>query len=309
MAAKRPNSDADQKRALYRVWRHHLEVTRVVHHHKRYPQELHAFAPRIFNQKATRYRIPDDEDLEAIDDTISRGSYTFHNLFRRSDFMARQHNEQTKFSHPFTSSPQVPPTIGLYFYKDGRCTDYVCFAKTYGATLFMNLVTEDQTISWLSDNSLELSPSGVVVTGAGKHDLENAMEHELTPQERQFVLPAPYPQQALSIVNRAIPRPVVEPQKSEIDEKAPRERRKRVAGSNPRQTPEKAPSRPSRRLSGDPSAVSIGEIAQSLKIAPREARHALRQLKITKPAHGRWEWPQVEAADIAKTLQEHFHGK
>lgn len=303
MAAKRPSSQAGESSALFLAWRWHLRVSRAIHP-KRYNKELDAFAPRIFGNAKVGWRIPDDEDTEAIDDAIARGSYTFHNLFHRSDFMAQKHNDQNKLDHPFTSSPQVPPTVGLYFYRDGRCTDYVCFAKTYGAKLFMDLVTEDQTISWISDNSLLLSPSDVTVTGAGKHDLETVMEHEFSTKEQQFILPAPYPQQALSIVNRAIPRPSETMAKPKIDEEAPQGAKRKRSGSDPQRPAPDASSRRSRRPSEDANTISIADIAQKLKINPREARSLLRKTDTPKPATGRWEWPQDEAAQIETLLRK-----
>lgn len=288
MATKRPSSEKGQEQALYAAWRWLLHVSRTIHHNKRYPPELHAFAPRVFNERLTKYHIPEDDDLSAIDDYRQRGSYTLDNMFYRSDFMAQLHN-------PFPSSPQVPPIIGFHFYRDKRPVAFHNFAALYSAKHFIDYLIEEsgEKPKWTGDNSLEIGDLAIV--GEAKNDLERIFEYTLTPQEEKWVLPAPYPRQALALLHRTMP----------FDENASQARETPPSGKTPRKQRPEAASKPARQQKpAIDNAVTIASIADELKMTPKDARIILRRLKVTKPAHGRWEWPATEAAQIKATLKE-----
>lgn len=81
-------------------------------------------------------------------------------------------------------------------------------------------------------------------------------------------------------------------------------------GKNAAYTDDERPARKSREPQAErkprvdrSGLVSIGDIAEELKVLPRDARAALRSLKIEKPDAG-WAWPDDEAQKIKKRLKE-----
>lgn len=64
-----------------------------------------------------------------------------------------------------------------------------------------------------------------------------------------------------------------------------------------------APQKRPKRRSDDPNVVLLVDICKSLKIDPSDARRLIRKAGWAKPANGRWEWPKLNAVQVADDLK------
>ena len=110
--------------------------------------------------------------------------------------------------------------------------------------------------------------------------MEKVIEYELTSLEDQWQVPEPMS----SNIRRFLSKPILRPEETSSPIPSP-----------PRSEP-RAP-RPSKD-----GLVTIATIAQDIGLDPREARAALRALKIEKPDAG-WAWPSDEAEKIKEQLR------
>lgn len=108
-----------------------------------------------------------------------------------------------------------------------------------------------------------------------------------------------------SYAGRLFPRPSWWLRRREIDEQRERATERRA-------TSKKSP----KRTSGEPRAkstrpkapsdhVTVGAIAEQMKIDSRQARRALRASSVEKPAHG-WSFPQSEVKSIIKSIKDNL---
>lgn len=107
--------------------------------------------------------------------------------------------------------------------------------------------------------------------------MEKVIEYELTSLEDQWQVPEPMS----SNIRRFLSKPILRPEET----------------SSPIPSPPRHVPRPSKD-----GLVTIATIAQDIDLDPREARAALRSLKISKPDAG-WAWPSDEAEKIKEQLR------
>lgn len=214
----------------------------------------------------------------------ARGLYTIATLEERNKQMAisLQHELVSKgMDEPFPASPTRPPRLALRFYRDNQFIAVHSFYGIYAAARFVQAVIGDEKFTWDSDTSI-ITSAGIRIVGEYASDLDKVMEHEDNRLEEQWVMPAPYPSYVHMITRREPPleaKPALPPKPS----KEPRSTTKR------------------RKTEG---LISIAQIADELKMTPRQARGILRDTSTPKPASGSWEWDEAGAANIRKLLEK-----
>lgn len=186
---------------------------------------------------------------------------------------------------PFPSSPVRPPRFSVSVYRDGMFAASFSFYAAYAARHFLDDFQEEEEYHEVGQYRLE-SPDGRFVL---KSDgLPELVAHRMTAEERKWQLPTPYPKTIMQIKTgvygtrdeaEAAPR---KPVQAPVVTKAPK----------PARTP-----KPERT-----GLVSAIEIAQQMKLEPREVRNALRKSGEAKPDAG-WAWPTSEVDRIKKVIQ------
>lgn len=260
------------------LWETHLRLARKLYNNSRFkgPEDLHTFAPRKFIRRQL-WRIPEAEDLDAIEEMKQRGLWSASTLTERNWNMARTLTEQLVaqgMDHPFPANPTRNPRFGLKFINtdDGRLAFHNFYGR-FAAKRFLDLVISNDPYTWLDDNTI-LIANRIKVQGESNTDLETIIEHEDNKLERQWEMADPYPQFAMSIRGE---RPTT-------DDKPTVERPTRAKA---------------RKV---PGLVTVAQLADELGITSREARQRLRKSKIAKPDGG-WRWLADEAAKIKELLR------
>ncbi len=189
--------------------------------------------------------------------------------------------DQRVLDEPYPSSPTRPPKWGFFFRFQGK----YCFHNyysLYAAKKEIEAFIDGQSYKWLGPRQI-LCDNGLSIQSEQDDGMEKVIEYELTPLEDQWQVPEPMS----SNIRRFLSKPILRPEgtSSPIPLEAP----------PPRREP-RAP-RPSKD-----GLVTIAIIAQDISLDPREARAALRALKIEKPDAG-WAWPSDEAEKIKEQLR------
>lgn len=263
------------------LWETHLRLARKLYNNSRFkgPEDLHAFAPRKFIRRQL-WRIPEAEDLDAIEEMKQRGLWSTSILSERNWNMAHTLTEQLVaqgMDHPFPANPTRNPRFGLKFINtdNGRLAFHNFYGR-FAAKRFLDLVISNDPYTWLDDNTI-LIANRIKVQGEGGTDLEAIIEHEDNKLEQQWEMSSPYPQLAMSIRGERPNKPTVErPTRAKVRHRS----RKPVAEG----------------------LVTVAQLADELGITSREARQRLRKSKIAKPDGG-WQWPADEAAKIKELLK------
>lgn len=187
---------------------------------------------------------------------------------------------------PFPAAPYRVGKHCLYINKGERMMVQI-FAADYSARKFLDILLADDELGLTKDifgnpNTIQTS-SGISVRC---HDIQRLIDYEYSASEAEWELPEPYLSQALRFRSDSYHRPQPKVVSDNTDKPA------RV----PREKKEKSP-RPARD-----GLISIADIAEELKMEPREARGILRKAKIEKPDAG-WAWSKNEVDTIKKLLQ------
>lgn len=267
------------------LWETHLRLARKLYNNSRFkgPEDLHTFAPRKFigavgPNRRQLWRIPEAEDLDAIEEMKQRGLWSASTLSERNWNMAHTLTEQLVaqgMDHPFPANPTRNPRFGLKFINtdDGKLAFHNFYGR-FAAKRFLDLVISNDPYTWLDDNTI-LIANRIKVQGEGGTDLEAIIEHEDNKLEQQWEMSDPYLQFARSIRGE---RPVERPTRA------------------------KALGRHRSRKPVAEGLVTVAQLADELGITSREARQRLRKSKIAKPDGG-WQWPADEAAKIKELLK------
>lgn len=183
----------------------------------------------------------------------------------------------------YPSSPRLPPEVNIIAKSPGGVFNNWAFAGLFGARKMVEFLIADRTVKWVDENTILINDEVTVTTDKTPDGLSDIMEHEFSPAERAWELPAAYMRQAFHVFVEK-PKPTGEEYWQNLPE--PKKREPKEA----REPKEKKPKK--ERPSG---LVDLPTMLSDTDIDPKEARMALRAMKAEKPDHGRWEWPEAEA--------------
>ena len=198
------------------------------------------------------------------------------------DYMAKAVTDKLGLPPAF---PQALSTIHSnygFYVKRGKRSSFFNFHSTYAAKKFLDYVIADLPFVWITTGRIEVDDT-IVIREEMAGQLENAIEHEYTPNEARWEIPEPMRSYYAGAIGRALPV-----------ESAP------APVSPPvRERPKPTAPRPAKNTTG--TLVTIADIAQELSIDAREARALLRKAKVDKPGSS-WAWDAADAAAIKKKL-------
>ena len=174
--------------------------------------------------------------------------------------------------NPHPSAPHRLARHVLYADREDGRRLVVAWVETYAAHHWLQELIGAEKVTRLALDTIALGDGDIEVRC---EELREVMEYKPCGDERDWVLPTPFVEGITRFCGE-------------------RRQRKRV------ETALRVPKRP-QRAAGD-AYVTIAQLASELGMTPREARARLRQAKVSKPQHGRWEWPSDEAKRIAKII-------
>lgn len=231
--------------------------------------------------------MPDHTFAVPTDELEERGLLDINILTTRIDYMA-----SSQKLDPFTSSPSQPPKCSLrgeWENEDGSPgkMQLRTFRGLWGAKKLYDFWTDHKQVKWLTPTKL-VTEDGMTIQSP---ELEKIVEYELSREERSYVWPEPFNGEVTHFKNKTSVKTVnarAEHSKPDKPAKEPRKAKEKK---------ERVP-RPSKD-----GLVSIGEIAQELKIEPRIARGVLRDTKTPKPDAG-WAWPKDQVEKIKSIIKK-----
>lgn len=189
---------------------------------------------------------------------------------------------------PFAASPSRPPSIGMYLTK-GENRGYKSFCAIYAARKFLDVLFEDDGLTRIKGISGEqdtvLCDNGIAVRIVCT-PIDDVLKHEYSTDEDQWELSDEYVQFAQRFRSMGFDAPVYA-SKAEGGEAKPERVKKEP----------KAP-RPSKD-----GMTTIQQIAEELKMEPREARGILRKMKTVKPEVG-WAFKGDDIKKIKSILEK-----
>jgi len=196
---------------------------------------------------------------------------------------------------------KINSRFGFYCYNADDRFMFINFHSAYAAKAFLDMIIDGAEYKWLRNNEL-LTEKGMRIRGEQSDDLERAIEHKLTPTEREWDVPDPL----FTTVRQFIGRRVVvddnvikDPHEAVKVEQVTRTRApKKERVPKPRDAVAKAKAKVK---SGE--HITISEICEELGHPPRVCRAILRELKVPKPDHG-WAWSKSEAEKIRSRLKQ-----
>ena len=176
-----------------------------------------------------------------------------------------KHYAHVVLSPPFPAPPARPAAFELQFLRDNTF-ELHNFYSMYAAKHFLDEVIRKKKLKWLSSTEATLDSLTI------KSDqLEQIIEYEFNPTEKEWELPDPYPLYAERIREGKM--------------------KKRTSSPTPRA------SSPRTRTPAPDGATSLAQLCVELKIDTRQARQILRKHKVPKP----YAWK--DTSTIAKLLK------
>lgn len=172
----------------------------------------------------------------------------------------------------YPSSPTRLPMYGLRIVTAEGGFIYEVFHAKYAAKKHLDLIINDRPVRWLDNRTLRVD--NLTITGEGKDDLEEIMEHEYTAQEQEWEIPEPHRSVCLRLAGIAPSMTTPEP-------------------AEPRQ-------RTTRKPTGGDDSIMAAHLAEELNIDPSKLRQQLRKLGIEKP----YAWSRATADDIKKKIKK-----
>jgi hypothetical protein len=199
--------------------------------------------------------------------------------------MAKEHEPTLGLPAPFPSSPRRPPKYVVRFENEQVGLFYVTsFCELYAAKYPTALVLGERQWAWKDEKTIQCADGMVIHSD----DLEEIIEHELTPKEEQWVPPPPYYGQWHDLAAGHSVRA--------------QERSQTPKGSGSAEQRKKTDPK---RTASKEGLVTISEIAEQLGRDPKQCRIALRKSGTPKPGAS-WAWPQDEADSIKAMILEHL---
>lgn len=187
---------------------------------------------------------------------------------------------------PFGSCPSRPPKIGIYMTK-GENQSYKGFYAMYAARKFLDVLFEDEGLTRIKgitgEDDTVLTESGMSIR-IYQH-LDELLTYKYSTDEEKWELPENYVNDAIRFRSMGFDAPNY----AAKDPDAPKAERVK------KEPKEKRPSKE--------GLVTIQQIAEELKMEPREARGILRKMKTLKPELG-WCWAPAESVEIKKLVEK-----
>lgn len=247
---------------------------------KRIEEDQNVSSDTIHRYKALIQNVPDHTFAIPFHELKERGLYDENILIERNDYMA---SAQTL--EPFASSPSKPPKCSLRIeWPDLGKMQIRTFRGLWGAKLLYDFLVEFKAVRWLTETKLIVDETGLLVSSP---ELESIVEYKLKKDEETYQWPEPFLSEITAFKNRTS----IKSSKGNDHQLPDGEKRKERV---PKEKKERVP-RPSKD-----GLISIGDIADEMKIEPRIARGILRDSKTPKPDAG-WAWPKTEV-DAIKAL-------
>lgn len=188
--------------------------------------------------------------------------------------------ENLGLPEPYAASPGRPGKYCLYVTRGERLITHICCTE-YAAKKFLDILLENENgakVNGPTDDDMIMTVSGLSIRGWKLYQL---IDYKLSTKEEQWELDERYVKQVM--------RFKVDREESTGEETPARTRKEKV---------ERTP-KPSKE-----GLITIGQIAEELKMEPRDARAALRAAKVDKPSPG-WCWAKNEVDEIKKILHNH----
>lgn len=180
----------------------------------------------------------------------------------------------------FPSAPKRNGEYVIYAYRDGKFSSCYVFGAPFAAKKFVELVF-DGDLPARKGNELE---KGNIIVSCEL--MKRVVDHKYTKEEKEWELPTPYPSHAHTIKEGPRTHEPLENENQSDAAASPRKQR----NSTPRaKTPE--------------THVTIQQIADEIKLDPREARQILR--KHSEKTEFGWAWPKEGVAKIKSLLTKH----
>lgn len=204
--------------------------------------------------------------------------------------MANREATRSGLVEPYPSSPKRPPNYHLCCRKDGRLFT-IAFFGTYAAKHALNALLEGRTFKWKNDDEI-ICDDGMSIKDSR---LEELIEYDMKGAEKDWVLD--------DTTGNSIKRFIAGgsfARESKEEQVATGEKTKATKTKPEKKEREKKERIPRASKEG---LVTVGDIAERLKMDAREARGILRTLKVEKPDAG-WAWPDKEADAIAERIEK-----
>lgn len=189
----------------------------------------------------------------------------------------KQSSRARSLDPPFPSSPSRPPKHVFRFSRRTDLRSIEGFSALYSARKFIDEVLAGEETRWEDDHTLITLDSGIKIHGVS---LQDVMEYEFKPAEREWQLPEPYLSQAKSI-NLGKPVEIKRTAVEALPPSTPRERRTSIK----RDVPD--------------GHTTISQLCEELGIDASKARAKLRAANIEKP----YAWATKDLEKIKKVIK------
>lgn len=234
--------------------------------------------------------------------------------------MARRKRDTNEGSQPvskgaalgraFPSSPMFPPTHAVYCRYPASLPEgsdkrlvVMNFCSMYAAKKFVDSMIQGNTFKWQKARvNLGYKVPDTIVTEDDleircPQGLEEIMEYEYANDaEREWQLPEQYERQA-SLIRRLPGTPA----NLEFDGEMSGADIERAAGVRGSTKPKREKKEPKAKVDKT-GLISVSDIAEQMKIEPRDARQALRKSKMEKPTGG-WLFAPGEVEKIKAIIK------
>jgi len=206
--------------------------------------------------------------------------------------------------HWAPSSPHRPPKYNLKLSRGKQFLATMSFCAEYAATYMIDLLRADaDKTTWVNPKTITFEHGDFSITVEGDH-LELLCEYKMTPKEKEWVPPEPYASLWPSYLTDRPGQPIrLDTPEAPVAPKGP------VRTSDKHPNPQQVPKRnhevspPKKAKVSKDGLVSIGDIAEQMKVLPRDARQILRKTKTPKPDAG-WAWPKSEVEKIKGIIKK-----
>lgn len=205
---------------------------------------------------------------------------------------------------PLNPYPQRPHRPGIYVlyidWKDRDISGVSIYSAAFGARKHLDIllqglerevITEESLIGLIDDKQVLVASNGIRIRCSR---LQEVLDHVYSPEEEAWQMETRHV--------RDIERfryGEAQTDKDETPSDDIRTLNKKARRSKRRK--EKSSARPKKSREVPAGTVTVAMIAESLNIAPREARARLRKSEVTKPDSG-WQWPEDEAKEIEELI-------
>ena len=272
---RRSRTQHDQE--LLAHWRMHLAIARQLNPGYREFIDFHAFSPR--KRFKDKWRVPSDDDEEAILEAEQSLTLTIPILQARTSLMAKEYYDSNGLKAALPSTMGGPTSnYGFYCWRRDGAFCFHNFHATYAAKKFLDIIMQGASFKWINDHTI-LTDNGLKIRAEYHCSLEEVIEYEYKGKEGSFTFPCPYDRIFDQFAGVTTTPTVTQS----------------IPASIP--TKERAPSEP--RPDG---LIPLADIVAELNIEPRDARQILRKSELEKPSYG-WAWARGEVDKIKKLLR------